>query len=752
MFDAVPSAAAPAFLLREVCMKKNRFILRRLCIAASICTFTAFAFSQIPAPYTETAVRCIDIARNLLANEEYEASYSRAALGLTYDNTVADLYYIQALGMSQRGLPPYKIEPLLKSALQNKWYEYNKDAARLLLASLYTKTARAAEALSLLNERPLLSGKDALYIRANSLYLLGNIGDARKTVRQGALQFPEDPRFALLFFEREREPSRENGADTFARTVGEIADATDSAQTVGSADNAEISGGNGAQIAADDPAGESGDGGDESDKTFAELSSLFVSRAYDLQDADPDVLLKASLFAPSEEDGRRLLKAWNAYGKTDPRYAVYALKAGLMSEEKAFDYVEPFFSGTSDYALVKNFVLLVSDEKTKERVRKLYAAFAGTLRFDTNGDGISDMRANYRSGRPSFIEYDAHQDGIIDWIADCDYGVPVKVSLAREDAVLWYGSWPSLSRVIWSGGTYTLNEERLFASPVNMIKEPVMEERASLSFYLPVLRDDVRSVLNADELFALSHTVERKSAEGENTRVRFNLFDGKAQNAVYTDNGTPYAYAFFENGALRFRNVDRDKNGTYELTEIYAYADENALLYRSAEEARELSLRLFGVDNAAKGLYLQKVVSDADGNGIIEFGEEYGPNGKTTAQWNDNETGSMIIRYAKNGDSEETEYVHPVSGRHVKLILQKGIPVSTDGIPVERDAAAPFFWIGVSPGGNYAQKVIKELNQKGSSGVICTVTNLIWLKDKDRFARIFAVKNGDTYFGELLYE
>ena len=734
--DAVTFNAVPAFLLREVCMKKKRFILRRLCIAASLCTFAAFAFSQTPAPYTETAVRCIDIAKNLLANEEYEASFSRAALGLTYDNTVADLYYIQALGMSQRLFPPYKIEPLLKSALQNKWYEYNKDAARLLLASLYTKTTRAAEALSLLNERPLLSGKDALYIRANSLYLLGNIGDARKTVRQGALQFPEDPRFALLFFDREREPSRKNGADILVQTAG-----TD--------DNAEISDGNTAL-----------NGGDESDKTFAELSSLFVSRAYDLQDADPDVLLKASLFAFSEEDRRRLLKAWNAYGKTDPRYAVYALKAGLMSEEKAFDYVAPFFSGTSDYALVKSFVSLVSGEKTKESVRKLYAAFAGTLCFDTNGDGISDMTVTYRSGRPSLIEYDANQDGIIDWIADCDYGVPVKVNLVQEDAVLWYGSWPSLSRVIWSGGTYTLNEDRLFASPVNMIKDPVMEERASLSFYLPVLRGDVRFVLNADDLFALSHTVERKSAEGENTRVRFSLFDGKAQNAVYTDNGTPYAYAFFENGALRFRNVDRDKNGTYELTEIYAYADknadentgENALLYRSAEEARELSLRLFGVDNAAKGLYLQKVVSDTDGNGIIEFGEEYGPNGKTTAQWNDNKTGSMIIRYAKNGDSEETEYVHPVSGRHVRLIVQKGVPVSADGIPVVRDEAAPFFWIGDSPGGNYAQKVIKKLNQKGSSDVICTVTNLIWLRDKDRFARIFAVKNGDMYFGELLYE
>lgn len=734
--DAVTFNAVPAFLLREVCMKKKRFILRRLCIAASLCTFAAFAFSQTPAPYTETAVRCIDIAKNLLANEEYEASFSRAALGLTYDNTVADLYYIQALGMSQRLFPPYKIEPLLKSALQNKWYEYNKDAARLLLASVYTKTTRAAEALSLLNERPLLSGKDALYIRANSLYLLGNIGDARKAVRQGALQFPEDPRFALLFFERENRKAGGNGADTLA-------------QSAGTADNAEISGGNTAL-----------NGGDESDKTFAELSSLFVSRAYDLQDADPDVLLKASLFAFSEGDGRRLLKAWNAYGKTDPRYAVYALKAGLMSEEKAFDYVAPFFSGTSDYALVKSFVSLVSGEKTKESVRKLYAAFAGTLCFDTNGDGISDMTVTYRSGRPSLIEYDANQDGIIDWIADCDYGVPVKVNLVQEDAVLWYGSWPSLSRVIWSGGTYTLNEDRLFASPVNMIKDPVMEERASLSFYLPVLRGDVRFVLNADDLFALSHTVERKSAEGENTRVRFSLFDGKAQNAVYTDNGTPYAYAFFENGALRFRNVDRDKNGTYELTEIYAYADknadentgENALLYRSAEEARELSLRLFGVDNAAKGLYLQKVVSDTDGNGIIEFGEEYGPNGKTTAQWNDNKTGSMIIRYAKNGDSEETEYVHPVSGRHVRLIVQKGVPVSADGIPVVRDEAAPFFWIGDSPGGNYAQKVIKKLNQKGSSDVICTVTNLIWLRDKDRFARIFAVKNGDMYFGELLYE
>ena len=728
-------------------MQKKYFAFARFYIAVLLCAFAIKSFSQTPPQYTQTALRFMSNAKNLLANEDYEASFARAALGLTYDDTVADLYYIQALGMSVRGFPPYMIEPLLQSSLQNKWYEYNKDAARLLLASLYTKTARAAEALSLLNESPLLSGKDALYIRANALYLLGDIAGARKAIRQGALQFPEDARFALLFFDREREPSLESdgtqandgtqdGRDDFAQTDDTQTGAADFAQTAGTSQTA----------------GEIADAGE----SFAELASLFVSRAFDLQDADIDVLLKGSLFASSEEERRRLLKAWNAYGKTDPRYAVYALKAGLMSEEKAFDYVEPFFAGTSDYASVKSFVSLISGEETKERVRKLYAAFAGTLCFDTNGDGISDLTANYRSGRLSFIEYDADQDGRIDWAVDCDYGIPVRVRLVKEDAVLWYGAWPSLSRVIWSGGTYTLNEERLFATPVNMIKDSVMEQQAALSFYLPVLRDDMRSVLDADNLFALSHTVERKTGEGENTFVRFSLFDGKAQNAVYTDNGTPYAYAFFEDGILRFRSVDRDKNGTYEITEIYAYADkdagENALPYRSAQEARDLSLRLFGVENAANGLYVQRVVSDADVNGIIEFSEEYGPNGRVAAQWNDNQTGSMLIRYTKNGDSEETEYVHPVSGRHIRLVLQNGVPVSADGIPVVRDPTAPFFWIGDSPGGNHAQKVMQELNQKGSSGVIFTVTNLIWLRDKDRFARIFAVKNGDTYFGELLYE
>ncbi|MGI5172612.1 hypothetical protein H0R92_03290 [Treponema sp. OMZ 840] len=687
-------------------MRKSVFVLRHFFIFAYLCVVAVHVFSQNPEQYTKTALRYIDSAKKLLIREEYEKASSQAALGLVYDDTIADLYYIQALSMSVRGLPAYMIEPLLTAALQNRWYDYNRDAARLLLADLYTKTAKPAAAVLLLDEMPVLSGKDALYTRAKALYLLGDVQEARLVVKRAAFQFPEDERFAVLFFDCENAAFSNDEANSNNKLV------------------------------------------------FDELLSLFLSRIRVLQDADPDILLKASAFGFSADEKKRLLRSWNAYGKTDPLYAVYALQAGLLSEEKAFDYMFPFLNQTIDYTHLRAFVSLITDERLKERLRNFYAVFAGTICFDTNNDGIADIKTRYRLGRPFIIEYDKEQDGRLDWVADCDYGIPVKLELCNEKINVWYGEWPSIARIIYEDTkeSYDIRDNTLFGTPVNIIKDTVMEKYGGTVLYVPVLQDDLKD-FSKEHIFSLSHTIERKSNEYAHGSVRFSLFEGRIQNATYTDRGTPYAYGHFENGILRFRNVDWDKNGSYEVTEIYGFDIEKAPEYRSPTEAVRLSMNLFGTENDAKGLYLYKTLSDTDGDGIHELIQEYGPGLRQSAVWKRRNKGEWDIRWTRYDEKfEEIEYQSPFSGNTVTVRLENGKPVSVNGQPVTKDPAAPFFWIGEYPGNFYAEMMIQMLNRKGGSGVIVTVSDLLWVKEKDRFIRIFAVKNGNTCFGEVLYE
>ncbi|WP_428771003.1 hypothetical protein V1L52_03930 [Treponema sp. HNW] len=700
-------------------MRKKYFNSVRLAALCYLCVSAVCAFSQTDTYYRKTAVRHIETAKKLLAEENFDASFSQAALGLSYDNTIADLYFIQALGLSARGVPPYMILPAVKASLGAQWYDYNRDAARLLLADLLLKTGKSSEALALLDEKPALYTRDALYSRARALYISGKIGEARAMIKRAAFQYPEDEGFALLFFDAEYPvPYSDTDAD------------------------------------------------------FAELSELFLSRIGLLEKANPDILLKASVFAPRLEDTKRLLKAWNVYGKTDVRYGLYALQAGLLSENAAFDYMLPFLSGTIDYNALKHFISLITERDVKDRLRRFYEKFGGTIAFDTNKDGIRDMSVRYRMGRPSLIEYDKNQDGQKEWEAECDYGVPVKLRLFPENILLWYDVWPAAGQVICGAEngkktytadslaaktcnqscTYSLRDKSLFWTPFQIIREPVSEIQGEAFLHIPVINENTPD-FPLQDLFALSHTVERQTTEYADSKVRFSLLNGRIQYAVYTDNGTPYAYGYFEDGILRFRNTDKDKNGTYEMTEFYGYDAEKAAEKadgQSGEEEKELSLRLFGCEDSARGLYIQSAVFK---NGEDVRTEEYGRDGSFVLSEKSGESGGWNLNYTKRNETEELiEYDHPFSGRHVSVMLEKSIPVSVNGQPVTKDPAAPFFWIGEYPGNFYAEMMIQMLNRKGGSGVIVTVSDLLWVKEKDRFIRIFAVKNGNTCFGEVLYE
>lgn len=164
--------------------------------------------------------------------------------------------------------------------------------------------------------------------------------------------------------------------------------------------------------------------------------------------------------------------------------------------------------------------------------------------------------------------------------------------------------------------------------------------------HIPVINENTPD-FPLQDLFNLSHTVERPVFEYADSRVRFSVLNGQIQSAVYTERGTPYAYGYFENGILRFRNTDRDKNGSYEITEFYGYDAEKAAVEKAtgqSGEEKELSRRLFGCENMASGLYIQSTVFEG-GSGVRT--EEYGRDGGFVLAEKSMESGGWNLRYTK---------------------------------------------------------------------------------------------------------
>ena len=85
--------------------------------------------------------------------------WTNVEIGLTYDNTIADLWYIKALACEQKREKPYIIIDLLETALTKDWQVYNNNGAKLLLADYFVHTLEYNEALELINDAALLLNK-----------------------------------------------------------------------------------------------------------------------------------------------------------------------------------------------------------------------------------------------------------------------------------------------------------------------------------------------------------------------------------------------------------------------------------------------------------------------------------------------------------------------------------------------------------------------------------------------------------------
>lgn len=690
-------------------MVKNRFIVNRLTLVMVVLLYSIVPVStQTAAPsYIQmanfrTAQRCLELAKNALINFNYDEAYYLVLTGLDYDNTIPDLWYLKALLLSYQDGKRYEIIEAVETSLQGgQWLYYTPEAARILTAQVLVKTGSPKKALEILDAKPLVITSDAEYIRADACYKISEVQKAREIISRARKSFPKDTRFPLLFFAQER--------FTY----------------------------------------------DEGDAYYKELLQSLLVMTDTWKETDADVLLFASYFLQGSQK-ERFLKEYRLKENKNPLFIAAFLEAGLLSELDAvtalFSYAESRISGPAFFEVLS---LLRSEESFMAVAEKL-SSYSGTLVFDTTNDGENDFYVSYSYGRPSTLSFDENADGKQNWLIELDYGVPVKMFNYEQDVELYYGRYPYITTVLYTE-EHSLMEIQLVDGsvdwqPFSMETVPIAP---NLVFYLPVLAKHIEYIPQNLFLQNASDIIIKNGLHSENS-IRFTMRDSLPKTAVYTANSQPYAYGFFEDGILVFRNVDIDRNGSYEVSEMYAFNPEVSSLYLTEEQSSLLYKNLFGSLPANEGLFVTKVIGDTNENSLIDFMEEYLNDGTTKTSWDSDEDGNWDISYEKKdipnkGIEETITFIHPIDKKQAVMKFENKEPVyvtiGQKQTTVTKHPDLPFYWIGSVPDASFALRAINELKKEDVQGL-----RILIKPEGNLHGLVLAIKINNLYFGEFIDE
>lgn len=663
------------------CFKKSLF----LCLIALGALSFASDFSARKAN-RQTALRYLRIAKNYAAQEDWQKAFASASAGNNYDSSVADLWYLMALSQYNNGATRKKVLPILQNSLNGtEWVDYNRSSARIFYADLLCATGRAQAALDTLDERPLIYSADAEYVRIKSYYTLGgaeNVQKAREKVDVSRRIYPNDERFPSLFFAYEYKIMYQKNYAT------------------GSFDYMPPSG--------------------EARKT----ADYFVSRVPEYNKQNPELEVYAAIFAQDDKRAR-LLKAFDARGFKSPLFAAAAIEEGVMEEDKALDYFLDFMEKGVDLFEVERFASVLKSEQVKKTFFDYLNSYSGSLYVDTNKSLETNLTIFYNRGRPSKILYDADNDGVVDWTSELDFGVPKYAHFEDKKIDVYYGTYPSPVRIVFEevpgeeGITiFNLADETVDAL-IYLVKPDEFLAGAGFEgdFYIV----DENSLWSGPNLFDIDRLIlsissmEKPSKEREGALIRFSMLDGAPYAADYLIDGKLYAHAQFTKPLTR--SVDRDGDGIFETTEVYADNDGSVIV--SKDDSDAATQNIWGTPVSRPKIYLQMIQIDQNNDTLPDFIEEYWTLGGRRATWDSDYDGDWNERYTvfpRQPDEslvELTEF-YLLSGK-------KKIPVSiklVDGAPVEikvdnadvsvtKGAKDGFYWVDAA--GNESQ----ELNALG---------------------------------------
>ncbi|MBO5137686.1 MAG: hypothetical protein J6B81_04225 [Spirochaetaceae bacterium] len=689
--------------------KKN--IGKFCCIIVIMFSLNFIAAQSAFTSYTQsanyrTALRCLQLSKSFLLRNEWDNASSQAKLGLAYDDSISDLWYICAESCYKTGGQPGQVIPLVVSAMESdNWVDGYYDSARLLYARMLCDTADPASAIEQLDKAPFLFSAEAEFIRIQSYYRLNteeSYAQARERVASAVRLFPEDNRFPNVFFFYELKPDLSY------------------------------------------------------DSQIAPLAKTLVQQYSDQQDAPAEVFIYAAAFAEGELQ-KRMLRAFDAAGLRNPLYAPLALKAEILSEEEAFRYFCSFAENSMSLHELVRFASLLKDNSVKEALKIFLSAYNGVVNNDISGDGCTDMIINYSRGRPQIVTYDWNQDGLVELEAFCDYGVPTKISFPQEGITLSYKRYPFVATADVSATKYTMVAEALEWTPLTIYSyAPVAEVLDGYQFFVPEPKNYSAKGISSTELLNAASSVLVATNERNSGTVRFTVLSGVFRQAQYFTDGILYAQMTFDSGLPFTRIVDADGDGFFELVENYSPLEsEDVAVFDSS-----LYDSIFGSIEFSKPVYLSSVEVDLDKDTKPDYREEYDMQGGSLYTWgiSDENWSAKYINYAGIQNSQ-AQFHLPVTNEVVVVFIEQNIPVRVtvqdDNGIVIRDlpviSVEGVYWLGNKGSEEASGQLKKILDRDGRQGV-CLIDQVSSEEAVDKNKRFTAVRINGFYFGVLLDE
>lgn len=590
---------------------KNKILKVTLFLIISSFSYLAFSQNSAATANKNTALRCLKNAENCLYAGDYKNALNQASLGLSYDDSISDLLYVQAAAMIKSEYKIFEVLPIIESAFQkNNWSGYSKTGARILYADLLSDTGKYYDSLKVLDDGEALFSADAEFIRIKNYYRIGtedSLNAARQRINSARRVYPADERFPNIFFLFEYEflsrAERQNQKYRIPSLV----------------------------------------------KTVA---SSYIANLPDYSGNKLDMEILAAFFAEGEEQ-LRLVKAIDAKNQTkSPLLAILALKTGLYSQMQAFDFFVNATGSNMTFENLASLCFLLTEEDSRQAMAELLANFNGVISIDEDCNLISELIISYETGRPSDIKYDRNNDGLLEQFAICDFGLPNLMYLDGNSTQICFSEYPLVSKIGFSDTNLTFNflQGDYELKPYEFIIEPVFS-RFGVSFYIPYINSEFEFSKDF-EFTKKASAVEVTVSERDGARVVFTSQDGNLLFARHYEGDFNYAYCDFSKGMPFIRYVDYNNDGYFETSEFYdsVFDEYGNKIFTDSNSFIE---DIFGPAFSSESIYLKKIAIDSNANTNAEFSEQYlDKNGKITL-WDNDDNGipeCQYIRYPLEAD------------------------------------------------------------------------------------------------------
>lgn len=674
--------------------------------------FSSFVFSQKSADSANrnTAIRCFKLAENCMVGKDWENALNQSELGLSYDDSISDLYYIKALAKINMNENKAVVIDIVNQAFEkDNWVGYSKTGARILLADLLSDTGSYKESLALIDAEPLIFSADAEIIRIKNYYRIGteqSINQARLKVNSSRRVYAADSRFVNIFFNYEL---------VFLIKNILINNNYDIPQLV--------------QIIADS----------------------YIAKLPDYSSENSDLEIMAAFFAEPELRERLVSAIYAKDNTKSSLFPILGLMNGIITEKQALDL---FLENSKEnyYSLFLDlFVSLLNEEEVINEAAEYFNQFDGTLYIDEDDNLQSELIVKYSLGRPLYISYDYNNDGIRDLYAACDYGAPLYLSYSNPDVEVIYDQYPAVQKIsfIEDSTVFKFLYTDFNYEPFELKIDEYIKV-LGFDMYVPVINGKVKPV-SYTELMQSTASIELPITERPDGKVVYTMLKGQLTFAQFYENNKEYAYCDFEAGLPFVRFADYDNDGLFETYETYdVYNPDDGITY----DDNELITKVFSKVAQTQNIYLKEVQIDGNLNTNFEYAEIFLGNKSRVCLWDYDDNGICDIKYtvytSVNGDSkiEETVFYSPEGVQEIQLTSVDEVPLKM----IYKDSEVMIFagnknhvyWLENKMSASFEESVLNKLHFDMLQGAV----TLVEVENN----RVLVIKVFEDYFCKYLEE